>query len=307
MKRRKKVVITDQELTPIVLATIESKKTGVGLIGIILLFAIFGSFTYYLPTISKYVESYLHPELKSNLAENEGEENNNEEEEVKKYLYTRTLSIDVDEFLLYKFTIDNDTLNFFLKNKKETTLNIDEFNYFLEIYDEKDNLLQQIKFEDVPTLSVNEETKVSYKLKNTNLNYFKFLEIKKESYPSYEAPLNEEKNGILTCTKDNEEIKYIFKNNKLNLVNLNLKLDMTTPDFFNQYETYQKIAETYNKMEGITAEFLSLEEGTMLFNTEIDLGKNNGTSLSLSKSVYAKDTDAKVIYFEMPLKNYICK
>ncbi len=307
MKRRKKIVITDQELTPIVLATIESKKTGVGLIGIILLFAIFGSFTYYLPTISKYVESYLHPELKSNLAENEGEENNNEEEEVKKYLYTRTLSIDVDEFLLYKFTIDNDTLNFFLKNKKETTLNIDEFNYFLEIYDEKDNLLQQIKFEDVPTLSVNEETKVSYKLKNTNLNYFKFLEIKKESYPSYEAPLNEEKNGILTCTKDNEEIKYIFKNNKLNLVNLNLKLDMTTPDFFNQYETYQKIAETYNKMEGITAEFLSLEEGTMLFNTEIDLGKNNGTSLSLSKSVYAKDTDAKVIYFEMPLKNYICK
>jgi len=307
MKRRKKIVITDQELTPIVLATIESKKTGVGLIGIILLFAIFGSFTYYLPTISKYVESYLHPELKSNLAENEGEENNNEEEEVKKYLYTKTLSIDVDEFLLYKFTIDNDTLNFFLKNKKETTLNIDEFNYFLEIYDEKDNLLQQIKFEDVPTLSVNEETKVSYKLKNTNLNYFKFLEIKKESYPAYEAPLNEEKNGILTCTKDNEEIKYIFKNNKLNLVNLNLKLDMTTPDFFNQYETYQKIAETYNKMEGITAEFLSLEEGTMLFNTEIDLGKNNGTSLSLSKSVYAKDTDAKVIYFEMPLKNYICK
>lgn len=307
MKRRKKVVITDQELTPIVLATIESKKTGVGLIGIILLFAIFGSFTYYLPTISKYVESYLHPELKSNLAENEGEENNNEEEEVKKYLYTKTLSIDVDEFLLYKFTIDNDTLNFFLKNKKETTLNIDEFNYFLEIYDEKDNLLQQIKFEDIPPLSVNEETQVSYKLKNTNLNYFKFLEIKKESYPSYEAPLNEEKNGILTCTKDNEEIKYIFKNNKLNLVNLNLKLDMTTPDFFNQYETYQKIAETYNKMEGITAEFLSLEEGTMLFNTEIDLGKNNGTSLSLSKSVYAKDTDAKVIYFEMPLKNYICK
>ena len=56
MARKKKIVIVDKELTPTVLATIENKKTG--LIGLVLLFIIFGGVVYYLPEISLYVENY---------------------------------------------------------------------------------------------------------------------------------------------------------------------------------------------------------------------------------------------------------
>lgn len=303
MKRIRKVVIVDQELTPTVLATIETKKTGVGLFGVLLLFAIFGSFTYYLPTISAYVDGYLHPEKRTNLA-GKGENPNNTE---KKYPYKDNLTITSDFFDLTKISFKNNDLSFSIKNKKVDNLKMDDYNYFLEFFDESEKLLERVKLENIPVILPNKEEVVNITLKSQSFSMIQLKEMKIEDYPPYIVALDDDKFGRLTCTKDNETVEYVFKDNQLQQIDMMLTIDSTTPDFMNVYTTYQALASTYNNIVGVTSTLDLKEEGVLLFKTNINLVENNGTSLNLSRVIYSKDTDAKVVYFEMPLKNYVCK
>ena len=61
---------------------------------------------------------------------------------------------------------------------------------------------------------------------------------------------------------------------------------------------------TYNSVEGVTSS-VDINNNTLYFRTIINLNifKTNNVNI---KNVYLKDTDAKVINFEMNAKGFTC-
>ena len=301
MARKKKVVISDQELTPTVLATIEEKKFN--LLSLILLFAIFGGVVFYLPEISTYVEQYLNPSPSTSVKPSVKDTNDNDEQvEIEKYPYTLTLSITKGKMTLSNFSITNDYLSLQIANSDNVALDMDEYNYYLEMYSEDDTLLQRIKMDDFK-VGASSSIMMSYSIKASEIAYFTFLEISEEEYPSFIPIADANKEAVFICQKDTETINYKLKDNKLYAIEDIFMIQNTEENFTTLLGTYQSLAATYNAMNGVVSEVTN--DGNILrFITNMDLTVNN--SLTISKIIYPKDTDAKVIKFELSSKGYTC-
>lgn len=301
MARKKKVVISDQELTPTVLATIEEKKFN--LLSLILLFAIFGGVVFYLPEISVYIEDYLNPKPSTVAKPNNNDNTPNEEQvEIEKYPYTSTLSITSRKLTLSNFSVGNNELSIQATNADNVALDMDKYNYFLEIYNETDTLLQRIKMDDFK-IGANSSINISYSINTSNISYFTFLEISEDEYTPFTPQANINGEATLICQKDSETINYKLKDNKLYAIEDVFVIQNTEENFATLFGTYQSLATTYNAMNGVISEVTN--DGSVLrFVTNMDLTINN--ALTISKIIYPKDTDAKVIRFELSSKGYNC-
>lgn len=305
MARKKKIVIVDQELTPTVLATIENKKTG--LIGLFLLFIIFGGVVYYLPDISVYVEKYLNPSSSSNTPNTpivtppqvEEEDPN----EITRHPYSNTLSITEKDLVLSNFSIVDTTINFRITNNGKAKIDMATSNYYMEFYSIDGTLLQRIKVEDA-SIGANTYYDATYTLTNVNVASISFLEITKDEYPSHIVEANEQKQATLTCRKDNETVTYYLRDNKVYQIEDTFVLSNTDVEFTTVLPTYQALATTYSTINGITSTITSNEMNTT-FKTIVDLSSNN-QAIFINKLIYASGTDAKVMRFELSARGYIC-
>lgn len=307
MARKKKIVIVDKELTPTVLATIENKKTG--LIGLVLLFIIFGGVVYYLPEISLYVENYLHPEKNPVGSNKPNEEKPNEDDktdinETVKHPYTNTLSITEKDLVLSNFSIVDTTLNFRITNNSKERKDLATLSYYMELYNAEDTLLQRIKVDEM-AIGANTYYDASYPLQDANVSSIAFLEIVEEEYPSFVAKANEQKQALLVCKRDNETVNYLLKNNQVYQIEDIFTLNSTDPSFATVLPTYQALATTYATINGITSN-VSNQGTTAIFKTTVDLSSNNA-NLFINKLIYANATDAKVIRFELLARGYNCE
>ena len=61
---------------------------------------------------------------------------------------------------------------------------------------------------------------------------------------------------------------------------------------------------TYNSVEGVTSN-VDISNNTLYFRTIINLNTFKTNNVNI-KNVYLKDTDAKVINFEMNAKGFTC-
>lgn len=302
-KKKQNVVIKDEELTPTVLATIENKKNN--LLGLVILFVIFGAVVYFLPDITNYVEGFLNPEVKDTKTNNNVPTDNNQEEEtvtVTKYEYSNDLVIDIEKFSLSNFSIVENKLNFTLNNKTNGILTMDNYNYYLEIYSETDTLIERIKLDDI-SVGSNISTELQYDLTAGNVSYFTLMEIKEEDYTAFTAPANDNGEATLVCTKDNEKINYMLKDNKLYLIQDHFEVSNLDENYNTLLSTYQSLAATYNSQNGVTSS-VNIETDKLIFSTYIDLSVNS--SVNINKIVYPKDTDAKIMRFELSSKGYTC-
>lgn len=304
MAKKKNVVqISDEELTPTVLATIEEKKGNSILL--LILFAIFIAVVFFLPDITNYVDSYLNPEIKSNTPIVNNPTNSNEEEEVTitKYNYSDKLTIDKKKFTLTDFSIADNTLSFKINNIQSGTLSMNNFNYYLELYSSDNTLLQRIKVDDI-TVNSNSSVDLKYAIENNNVSYFTFIEISKDEYPAYTPSSDKDGKATMVCTKDKEKINYILNNNKLTTIEDYYEVNQNDENYETLLTTYQSLATTYNALEGVTS-YINIEDSKFTFSTYFDLSNNN--SLNVSKIVYPKDTTAKVIKFELNARGYVCE
>lgn len=302
-KKKEKVVIIDKELTPTVLATIEEKK--LNFIGLILLFAIFGTVVFFLPNISSYIDNLRK---QNDIADNPSNpiqsKPNDDVVEIEHYPYSNTLNIKTDIFYLNNFQIGSDSLSFDINNNQNTSLKMDDYNYYLEIYSSKDMLLQRIKIDDL-TIEAKNKIKATYKLNNTSeISYFTFMEIGVDEYNAYTAKADDNGLGMLVCAKDNEVITYSLKNNKLYLIEDSFTISTLDESYRSTLSTYQNLMNTYNNINGVTST-MNLEENSLKFTTKMDLNMNE--KINVNKIVYPKDTDAKVMRFELMAKGYNCK
>ncbi|MDE6284766.1 MAG: hypothetical protein K2M17_03390 [Bacilli bacterium] len=307
MAKKRKVVIVDQELTPTVLATLENKKTN--LFGLILLFIIFGGVVYYLPEISVYIEQYLNPTVSGTGTNPSGgvSEKPKEDDEVKeneKYPYATTLKITTENFYLSDFNIANNYLSFRITNTAKVSVPLDDFHYYLELFNTEGTLLQRIKVDD-GTIEVGASIQKDYELMDVNLASVSFVEIGEDEYPAFTATANTQGAATLVCQKGNEKVSYTLRNNKVLSFEETFETSRSDSDFATLFSTYQALSTTYNAINGITSSVTFQGDDKLVFRTTISLS-NDSAAIYINKMVYPLNTDAKVIRFEAMARGYTC-
>ncbi|MEG1892504.1 MAG: hypothetical protein RR189_01250, partial [Bacilli bacterium] len=200
-KKKNEVVINNKELEPTVLATLKPKKTN--LIGLILLFIVFIGVVVFLPEISKFVEDYKNKDIPINAPIKPNDKNEDKEdkpEEIKKYKYTSDLVITKENFSVSNILLNNSNLSFTITNTSKGNLLLSKYNYFLEVYDATDTLISRIKLSE-DTINLNDKKEYSYGILKNSIEYFTLREIKSEDYPALSLNEDEKGNSVLECTR----------------------------------------------------------------------------------------------------------
>ena len=139
MAKKKKIVITYQELTPTTLAIKKDKKkvSIFGIFWLIVIFAIFIGGVIYLPEISQYINDYLNPEITTpntpsddKTDDNSGDNNSNE---IKEYDITTNPEIVMDNFKINNIKVENGKIVFDITNTGTDLLDFSQYKYFINL------------------------------------------------------------------------------------------------------------------------------------------------------------------------------
>ncbi len=322
MKKKKKtnetIIINQEPLSTTTIGKIEIKENGpiFAIIGI----AIFVICIIFLPTISEWVTSLSNPNITTPVspgtsttppAEDEKEENN----EIKYYNVTDNLLIVLSGFNFTNFVVNTNTntLTFTLTNQNGDAKLFQENNYYLELYTADELLLQRIK---LTTELVNGSTNFSYDiteaLENGTISKVAIVLKTNEDYPPVELETDANNNPILTCEKDNEVLTYqfIYENNVYHLKHINEQNSYRSNDinYANYLQEYTELSNSYTGINGVSTSLNPTTTG-FSFETNIDLEKisvANYRRIFKKNMYYDKNTEAKVISFELSASGYTC-
>lgn len=309
---KKKIIVVDydEELTPVTLAIKEDKKKA-SIFGMVWIFLIFGIFilgVIYLPDIASFVNNYFNPDVVTpsggnNNKNNSNDDVNSDDEKIKEYVISDSLEITFDSFKINNIKKENNKISMDIVNTSNEILDLSKDNYFINMYSEGKKLLKRVMLGDV-IVSVGSTYTVSYDV-DENVYMLSVYNLSKKDYPAYVVTSDESNMGTLTCTKEYEKIDYLTNNNKVYAINLLNEVSSSDTNFNTLYATYQAMKNTYDNVEGISSS-LDVINNVLTFRSIINLNVVLDGSINL-KSYYPKDTDAKVIYFEMTSMGYTCK
>lgn len=309
---KKKIIVVDydKELTPVTLAIKEDKKKAsiFGIVWIVLIFGIFILGVIYLPDIASFVNNYFNPDVVTPSGGNNNKNNgnddvNSDDEKIKEYVISDNLEITFDSFKINNIKKENNKISMDIVNTSNEILDLSKDNYFINMYSEGKKLLKRVMLGDV-IISVGSTYTVSYDI-DENVYMLSIYNLSKKDYPAYVVTSDESNMGTLTCTKEYEKIDYLTNNNKVYAINLLNEVSSSDTNFNTLYATYQAMKNTYDNVEGISSS-LDVINNVLTFRNIINLNVVLDGSINL-KSYYPKDTDAKVIYFEMTSMGYTCK
>lgn len=311
MAKKKMIVVDyDKELTPVTLAVKEDKKKAsiFGIVWIVLIFGIFILGVIYLPDIASFVNNYFNPDVVTPSGGNNNKNNgnddvNSDDEKIKEYVISDNLEIIFDSFKINNIKKENNKISMDIVNTSNEILDLSKDNYFINMYSEGKKLLKRVMLGDV-IVSVGSTYTVSYDV-DDNVYMLSVYNLSKKDYPAYVVTSDESNMGTLTCTKEYEKIDYLTNNNKVYAINLLNEVSSSDTNFNTLYATYQAMKNTYDSVEGISSS-LDVINNVLTFRSVINLNVVLDGSINL-KSYYPKDTDAKVIYFEMTSMGYTCK
>lgn len=311
MAKKKMIVVDyDKELTPVTLAVKEDKKKAsiFGIVWIVLIFGIFILGVIYLPDIASFVNNYFNPDVVTPSGGNNNKNNgnddvNSDDEKIKEYVISDNLEISFDSFKINNIKKENNKISMDIVNTSNEILDLSKDNYFINMYSESKTLLKRVMLGDV-IVSVGSTYTVSYDV-DENVYMLSVYNLSKKDYPAYVVTSDESNMGTLTCTKEYEKIDYLTNNNKVYAINLLNEVSSSDTNFNTLYATYQAMKNTYDNVEGISSS-LDVINNVLTFRSIINLNVVLDGSINL-KSYYPKDTDAKVIYFEMTSMGYTCK
>ena len=311
MAKKKMIVVDyDKELTPVTLAVKEDKKKAsiFGIVWIVLIFGIFILGVIYLPDIASFVNNYFNPDVVTPSGGNNNKNNgnddvNSDDEKIKEYVINDSLEITFDSFKINNIKKENNKISMDIVNTSNEILDLSKDNYFINMYSEGKKLLKRVMLGDV-IVSVGSTYTVSYDV-DENVYMLSVYNLSKKDYPAYVVTSDESNMGTLTCTKEYEKIDYLTNNNKVYAINLLNEVSSSDTNFNTLYATYQAMKNTYDNVEGISSS-LDVINNVLTFRSVINLNVVLDGSINL-KSYYPKDTDAKVIYFEMTSMGYTCK
>ena len=206
MAKKKQIVINEEELTPTTLAVVEDKKK-VSILGIFWLFLIFAIFivgVIYLPEISQYINNYFNPDVVTPDTPSDNKNNTTDDDNkttIKEYVISDKPEIIFEKFKINNIVVYESNISFDIINTSNEILELANYNYFINLYDQNKKLLQRLMLRD-EVVSPNETLKVTFSLTDSNVYSLTILSISKDNYPAYVATADENNMATLTCTKD---------------------------------------------------------------------------------------------------------
>lgn len=306
MAKKKKIVISEEELVPTTLAIVQDKKKAsiFGMVWLFIIFIIFIGGVIYLPEISTYVNNYLNPESVEPSSGGSTTIKDDEDEDIEKtkeYTISSELVILEEKISLSNFNVDNNVLTFKINNLTNEVIDLSDLHYFMEIYNESKKLLERIYLQDI--LSPSGSTDESIVLSETPSNITLAI-IEESEYPAHVVDVPDEGVAKLVCTKDYERVEYSLSSNKAYVANIIYEVDLQDPNFNALLSNYQILQTSYNAIEGVSST-ITTENNILLFKTIVNLSTLKENTLNL-KTIYPYGTDAKVIYFELSSSGYTC-
>lgn len=305
MARKKEVIIVDEELVPTTLyIKPDRKKTSIfSIVWIVIIFGIFIGGVIYLPEISAYVNSYLNPDIDPVIPSNKDNEKTDDEEkiEIKEYEIASNPEITNELIKINNIVVEDGKINFQITNLSEEVLDLAKKDYFINLYDSNKKLIERIFLQDI--ILASSVVNATYDLTDTP-STISLLEIKTSEYPSHIVSTDENGTANMTCTKNNEKINYLLKDNLVYASIITYTVSVDDPLFNTLYGTYVALETSYNNYEGVTSK-ISMADNNLVFETTVNLGELKENSLNL-KTLYTKDTDAKIIYFRNTASGYVC-
>lgn len=306
-KKQEKVVLENIELKPQTIGYVLKKKNNVGRVFII--FVAFLLAIIFLPEITVYLNNLTGKYTPSTIIDSKGDDKKHHGSKDTKEVVYATLNdgflIDEDSYKVSNINLIVNKISFDITNKTDSIIDFTKDNYFLETYDDKKTLLERFKV-DVPVIKAKGTTNLSVNVNSTNITYVVFSKKNIDDYPVVDIVKDQNGNGTIECSKDNQTIKYYFSNDLLYKLEDKFDYNNINDVGYNELlQKYQSRATSYDVLKGVKTSFNSSVNG---FSTvvEVDLTSANLSELK-EEHYYKNETMAKVVSFEMQTYGYTCK
>lgn len=312
-KQNEKIILNHEELMPTTIGSLNTKENGPIVVLGILIF--FGICIISLPYINTWISKITNPEVDIGQTNHNKENKSTDIEEPKNeeyYTISKSLNVAIDKFSVNNFEIDTTKQNitFTVTNNGGNNNYFKENNYYLELYSSDKKLLQRIKLQnDVIESSKKYTYQVSSALKNGTIALLMFKNISSIEYPN--VALN---SNTLICQKNNQTLTYSFNTSASNTkvlskVEENITESNTSSTYTSDLEKYTNLSDSLANVNGVSIKLLPTSNG-FSYAATIDLTKIDETNLNRyfkDMIYYKKDTEAKVISFELSSSDYECK
>ena len=321
-KKYKNIKLEQDELKPIAIGAFESrKKTSIGIFIILTLFTLVVIF---LPQISEIVNEYLNPTTQTpnnpnNPTPDNPDEPINPEPNVNEtfYDYVANLSIEREDITVSAINIDstNSTITYSITNNTNSYQDLEELNYYIEIYNSERTLLERVKLAS-PSISDDTTSMViaggatqsfTRRVASTSAiteGYIVLVQKTTDDYPEVTLTSNTEGTATLVCTNDHESVTYSFENNELKQVTSIVEYLATDVNYNSIYNSYQTLSNNYNRTTGITSNLFMNANGFNI-TTIVNLEEASRTYIFNADS-FKLDTEPKVVSFEMEAQGFSC-
>ena len=310
-KRYKNIKLEQNELTPTAIGIFESKKKSA--IGTIVILGIFILAVIFLPDISEYVNKYINPtpgttskptipNKKPNTPPKDNDDNFT--------AFVDNLKITNDDITISNFVIDeiNLTISYDVTNNLNDSENMEALNYYLEIYNKEQTLIERVKLANEFILNSGAFTTFKRNITTESATTIGFIAIIKKTindYPLVELTNSEGGTGNMVCSNAHEKVTYKFNEEKLKEVTHEASYLNTETNYQTLYEANKLKANNYNSKLGIASTFFEHENGYNI-TTIVNLNEIDRTYIFNADS-FKIDTEPKVVKFEMEAQGFKCE
>lgn len=305
------VELSKEELVPSVIGIISDKEKSSW--PLILIFILLIGFIIGLPTITSYFNGETKNEEKIPSNEKKPNQDNPEQtEEIQFYSFLESKVVNIGGISIQDFKLDEKQIHFQITNQSEAKNYLVTHKLYLELYDKDKMLLQRIK---LPTDNISKGNTENYSFDLTvaksQIVQFLLEEKKENDYPAVDLEKENDNTYSLTCTKGVEKLTYQFnEEQKLQRITEVLNYSSSNPNYLEYLTDYRQMASKYNALEGVTSNIIEVGSGftitTMLDLSKIDLKDRVIQNTLDHVTYYGKDTEGKVVYFELSAMNYKC-
>jgi len=312
-KRYKNIKLEQTELTPTAIGMFESRRKSS--IGTIIILGIFILAVIFLPNISEYIDKYLNPTLgTSNKPTSPSKKptipDAPDDNDDNFTAFVDNLVVTNDDITVSNFIIDTTTLtlSYDVTNNLSSSENIEELNYYLEIYNQEQTLIERVKLADEQTLNsgafINFKRTISSEAAST-IGFISIIKKTTNDYPLVELTKNEDGNSSLVCSNNHEKVTYKFNEEKLKEVTHEASYLTTDANYLTLYEANKVKANNYNSKLGVASTFFEYESGYNI-TTTVTLDEVSRMYIFNADS-FKLDTEPKVVKFEMEAQGFKCE
>lgn len=312
-KKSSNIKLEQEELKPIVIGVFESRKKSS--VGIVLILTTFVLVVLFLPQISEFIDGYLNPEVPTTPSvEPEkpvvlppGED---DDPDASFYAYEAGLKIQNEDITVGDFVVDvaNSVFSYTVTNNMGATQNLEELNYYLEIYDINQTLLERVKLADSSLVLSGAFVKYDKNISVAAASQIGYLVLVKKSitdYPLVTLTNNEEGVGSLVCTRAQEQVTYKFQEDLLKEVSSLVTLSNTDANYDTIYQDYKTKSGSYSGQVGVNSTWIDHATG---FSVTTNVNLNEASRMYIfNADTFKLDTEPKVVKFEMEAQGFICE